>query len=58
MLGFSTKNEMMTKTTNKNNNNFIKKRIIGNQGTTIVNEIAVYILLLYKKFIKNEQFTK
>ncbi|WP_198039395.1 hypothetical protein [Bartonella refiksaydamii] len=54
MLGFATKNEMMTKRKNKNNNNLIKKRIMGSQCTAVMNEtkIATYTLLLYKKFIK------
>lgn len=44
----------MTKIKNKKNDNLIKKRIMDNQCTTVVNTIkeAFYKLFLYKKFIK------
>ncbi len=43
----------MTKIKNKKNDNLIKKRIMDNQCTTVVNTIkeAFYKLFLYKKFI-------
>ncbi|WP_375649926.1 hypothetical protein, partial [Bartonella sp. MU70NMGDW] len=50
----ATKNEIMTKIKNKKNDNLIKKRIMDNQCTAVVNTIkeAFYTLFLYKQFIK------